>query len=57
MAVTFLRTILENLNIPEKTDAVNALIKVLHLGCKKVEQRKASGDAKKDTQDINFIDR
>ncbi|GAQ86063.1 hypothetical protein KFL_002680090 [Klebsormidium nitens] len=57
MAITFLRTIVDNLNTPEKTDAVNALIKALHLGCKKVEQRKASGDTRKDTENINFIGR
>ncbi|GAQ88843.1 hypothetical protein KFL_004630110 [Klebsormidium nitens] len=57
MAITFLRTVAENLNTPEKTEAVNALIKALHLGCKKLEQRKTSGDKKKDTQDINFIGR
>ncbi|GAQ92513.1 hypothetical protein KFL_010360010, partial [Klebsormidium nitens] len=55
MAITFQRTIAVNLNTPEKTDAVNALIKALHLGCKKLEQRTASGDKKKDTTDINFI--
>ncbi|GAQ93252.1 hypothetical protein KFL_013900010, partial [Klebsormidium nitens] len=57
MAITFHQTIAVNLNTPEKTDAVNALIKALHLGCKKLEQRTASGDKKKDTTDINFIGR
>jgi hypothetical protein len=57
MAITFLRTVAVNLNTPEKTDACNALIKALHLGCKKLEQRKTSGGKKKDTQDLNFIGR
>jgi hypothetical protein len=57
MAITFLRIVAVNLNTPAKADAVNALIKALHLGCKKLEPRKTSGEKKKDTQDLNFIGR
>jgi hypothetical protein len=58
MAITFLRTVAVNLNTQAKADAVNALIKALHLGCKKLEPRKTSGEKKiKDTQDLNFIGR
>ncbi|GAQ87283.1 hypothetical protein KFL_003430020 [Klebsormidium nitens] len=57
MAITFLRTVAVNINTVAKADAVNALIKALHLGCKKLEPRKKSGDKKKDTQNLNFIGR
>jgi hypothetical protein len=57
MAITFLRTVAVNLNTQAKADAVNALIKALHLGCKKLEPRKTSREKKKDTQDLNFIGR
>ncbi|GAQ88673.1 hypothetical protein KFL_004500130 [Klebsormidium nitens] len=57
MAITFQQTVAINLNTPEKTDAANALIKALHLGVKKLEQRTTSGEKKKDTQEINFIGR
>jgi hypothetical protein len=35
IAVVFKRTIVVNLDIPEKVDAVNEFVKEAHLGCKK----------------------
>jgi hypothetical protein len=57
MAICFLRTIAVNLNTEAKTEACNALVKALHLGCKKLDQRKTSGEKKKDTEDLNFTGR
>jgi hypothetical protein len=57
MAIYFLRSIAVNMNTVKKTEVCNALVKALHLGCKKLEQRKTTGEKKMDTQDLNFIGR
>lgn len=57
VAVTFQRTILVNLDTQEKVDAVNKVIANLHLGCKKLELQKTSGERRKDTNACSFTGR
>lgn len=57
VAITFQRTILVNLDTQEKVDAVNEVISNLHLGCKKIELRKTSGERRADTIAIAFTGR
>lgn len=49
VAITFQRTILVNLDTQEKVDVVNEVISNLHLGCKKLELRKTSGERRQGT--------
>jgi hypothetical protein len=53
-AITFQRTILVNLDTKEKVEAINQVIKDLHLGCKKVELRKTTGGSRADTAAMSF---
>jgi hypothetical protein len=54
IAVVFKRTIVMNLDGPQKKAAVNEFIKEAHLGCRKVAERKKDGKKKKDTEDTGF---
>jgi hypothetical protein len=57
IAVVFKRTIVVNLDTPEKVDAVNQFVKEAYLGCKKVAQRKKDEKKKKDIEDTAFTGR
>jgi hypothetical protein len=56
-AVTFQRTIEQNMDTQSKADLINEAMKTLDLGCKKVSMRKKEGNKRKDTEPINFIGR
>jgi hypothetical protein len=57
VAITFQRTILINLDTQEKVDACNEAFANLHLGCKKLELRKTSGERRQDTNACSFTGR
>jgi hypothetical protein len=56
-AITFQCTIVVNLDTEEKVKQVNEVIKQVGLGCKPLDVRKHSGDARKDTEAVSFTGR
>jgi hypothetical protein len=46
-----------NLDTVEKVKQVNEVIKQVGLGCKPLDVRKHSGDARKDTEAVSFTGR